>query len=100
MSELESQTPRRATRSRGLGIHISEPRESPRRAELDEAHVELEQARVEPEQVTREVLAAEQMVDVPGDGRTTPVEVDVRGHDGPEPSRAAETEVDPGVSPQ
>ena len=53
MTEVEAESPRRVTRSRGMGVHIAEPRESPRRPVIEEVHVE-------PEQVVREAPAVEQ----------------------------------------
>ena len=47
MSELEAETPRRSTRSRGLGIHIAEPHESLRQVAVEAA----EEAHAEPEQL-------------------------------------------------
>ena len=98
MTEVEAESPRRVTRSRGrprgTGVHIAEPRESPRRPVIEEIHVE-------PEQVVREAPAAEQTVaEVRGDERVSPRDQDVRDHERPGPSMMAEPEVDLDVTPR
>ena len=73
MTEVEAESPRRVTRSRGMGVHIAEPRESPRRPVIEEV-------REVPEQVVREAPVAEQAApEVRGGERATPLDHDMRG---------------------
>ena len=43
MIESEAELRGKFAKSRGLGIHITGPRESPRQVKVEEAHVEPEQ---------------------------------------------------------
>ena len=99
MSELEAETPRRSTRSRGLGIHIAEPHQSSRRV-IAEA---VEDAPVEPEQMAREMPSAEQLApEMPGaSGAAHSVdEPQIPAPSMVAPVVGAEPDVDPGVTPQ